>query len=346
MKNIFKIKFHGSDIEIISDSPELIAPARLILAPYENDFSGKDADVVISISSRQNFWTANKINKESDITDKMDRLGRRIYSSGKSVYVTQFVEFPGLSAMYEEKAGQERYDILYTPEFIEKSGDRLYQTGYYGLTLFPIARTLQRKQGFHFLHGGAIDFEGCGIAFCGLQGVGKSTILLKMMHNQNMSFLSDNIYFHDNDRIYCCPETVRLDDKSIDFIAPPKDLLVDTGIESDLNRKMYIINPQRTTYSVEPEIFLIPRFHNGPSGLAEISNNIEDMLMVFNELALEVRSFSQWDASFSVTSPKSFMGQIDTMRSLLKNKRVYQLNIRKGDEPQKLIDLILQRVKN
>ena len=122
-------------------------------------------------------------------------------------------------------------------------------------------------------------------------------------------------------------------------------MLVDTGIESDLDRKMYIINSQRTIASITPEIFLIPRFHNGPSGLVKINNNIEDMLMAFNELALELRFYAQWDASFSVTQPKSVSQQLDTIRLLIKNKPVYLLNIRKGDEPQLLIDLILQSIE-
>lgn len=337
MNHTFNINFHKLNIKINSDNPDLIKPATTILANFENNKTSKDCNITINIVNQDNFYKSANINSEADILKSMDKIGRRVFIDDDNIYISQFVDHPGISAMHKVN---ESYTIIYSPSFFENNSNKLYQTGYYALTLFPIARTLKTLRNFNFLHGGAINYKGHGVAFCGLQGVGKSTILLKMMQDQQSEFLSDNIYFHDDKYIYSCPETVRLDKKSIDFICPPPKLLVDIGVNSDLNRKMYIISQNRTTDRIEPEIFLIPRFSQGPTNLTRIKESPENMMLLFNELALELRSYNQWDASFSAAKPTRNRNHIDIIEKLLKNKPTYFLNIHPGDNPQHIIEQI------
>ena len=68
------------------------------------------------------------------------------------------------------------------------------------------------------------------------------------------------------------------------------------------------------------------------------------MVMVSNELALELRAYAQFSASFSATEPLSLLDHIKAIKNLTKDKPVYILNIRRGDNPEIIIDMIRKQL--
>ena len=158
--------------------------------------------------------------------------------------------------------------------------------------------------------------------------------------SQGSLFLSDNIYFHDEKKVYACPETLRIDDKSLEFIDPPADLLADTGVATDLGRRMYLPNEAKTMDSCVPDMFVVPRFDPGGSKIVPAQEDVVNLLMGFAELALELREFDQWSAPFLLFDGSFLSKRVATLKALIKDKPVYHLSIKKGDHPDMLVDLI------
>ncbi len=335
MKEIY-LNFHNSNIRICCDRDEFLEGAMLILNRHMKSTS-KQIDFSIEFISADNFWGYNGNPSGIDaLTERMEQIGRRIYvRDNDEIFVKQFVDYPGISCWYRN----DMMTLIYEYDaFFHR--DDVYRTVYMLTTIFPIATYLAKRKNMFFLHGGAVKFRDKNIAFLGLQGVGKSTLMLRMLREAGGKFLSDNIYFHDSSKIYACPETLRLDNKSIEFIAPPDDLLIDTNRDTDLGRKMYLVNDTRYMDNCQPDIFLIPRFSPEKSELKLAKEDIITLVFSFNELALELRAFAQWSAPFLMMDGSFLSRRIETLQMLLKDAPVYHLLIKKGDSPDKLIELI------
>jgi len=60
------------------------------------------------------------------------------------------------------------------------------------------------------LHASAIAHPKGGLIICGLEGIGKTSLGLKFLGEQNTSLLSDNLIFFDKQQVYPCYELIRM----------------------------------------------------------------------------------------------------------------------------------------
>lgn len=343
MSESLALNFHNTQVLITSDRPALLDGIKLILQRYKVDQPGT-ADLHINVTDAGSFWGTNGRPKDMDtLLGKMQQIGRRVFVRNGEVFVRQFVAHPGLGAWYRQidEPGDSGtvIDLIYDWETFSARSDP-YRALHMLLGVFPIATYLAKKKNMFFLHGGAVSFEGRNIVFCGLQGVGKTTLLLRMLRNPKSLFLSDNIYFHDAERLYACPETIRIDDKGLALIEPPADLLIDTGLDTDLGRKMYLANPTRSMENCIPDVFIVPRFDPDRSNIVRVKEDVINLLMGFGELALELSDFNQWSAPFLLFDGSFGTKRLAALRALLENKPIYHLSIKKGDHPDTLVELI------
>jgi len=333
--------FHGVRMRLASDRSEYLEPTEVIFSRYRCEPS-LVADLHVRIIAAEAFWNraGNPANGKA-VEDAMQKIGRRVFVHEDSVYVNRFLGYRGLAGLYHEKDGRGAFTLIYDRRFAE-SGIDLYQSCHQLFGIWPVATYLALKRNMFFLHGGAATFGGRGIVLVGLQGVGKSTLLLRMLRDPEARLLSDNIYFHDAEKVYACPETIRIDNPSLEFIDPPGDLLRDTGHDSDLGRKMYVVNAARTCEHFVPDVFIIPRFHPDKSAIVPLNKNEDarNMFAVFCELAMELNTFHQWAAPFLLRDGCFSTNRHTALQALLKNKPIYHLHIRKGDNPDLLLDLI------
>ncbi len=343
MMNRIFLNFHGSIIDIRCDRKEFLSGTKLILKRniITQDKIKEKPNLIINFIEANNFWSKDDNPQTPEaLASQMEQIGRRVFINGKNnIFVKQFVDYSGLSCWYYK----ETMNLIYDIDSLAGHND-IYRTIYILTTIFPIATYLAKYRNMFFLHGGAVKFSDKNIAFLGLQGVGKSTLMLRMLREPNSKFLSDNIYFHDSSKLFACPETLRLDNKSLEFICPPDDLLVDTGLDTDLGRKMYIVNEERCMNSCEPDIFLIPRFSPYKSEIKPVSEDVITLISGFNELALELRAFAQWSAPFVMMEQAFLSKRIESLRAILNNKPVYHLLIKKGDAPDTIIDMIKRTI--
>lgn len=339
MNKIFEFSFHGVKVMLCTDQPKYLEPATRIFSRYVAEVA-PDADLRVNIIHADSFWGTDGHPKSREALEtRMEKIGRRVFVYDRTVFVNRFVGYPGLAAYYQEEGTAVSFDLIYDETFAQ-SGIDLYQSCHQLFGIWPVATYLAKHRNMFFLHGGAVSFEGRNIAFCGLQGVGKSTLLLRMLRDPEAQFLSDNIYFHDAEKVYACPETLRLDDQSLAFIDPPAGLLQDTGFNSDLGRKMYLVDNERTAETMTPDVFLVPRFHPEKSGIIRAQEDMSNVFMAFCELAMELNAFNQWAAPFLLSDGAFLTKRIAALRTLLETKPVYHLHIRKGDDPDAILKLI------
>lgn len=333
--------FHGIRMRLASDRSEYLEPTELIFSRYRCEPSPV-ADLHVRILEAEAFWNrAGNPENGKAIEAAMEKIGRRVFIHEDSVYVNRFLGYRGLAGLYHEEGRTGVFTLIYDRRFAE-SGIDLYQSCHQLFGIWPVATYLALKRNMFFLHGGAATFGGRRIVFVGLQGVGKSTLLLRMLRDPGARLLSDNIYFHDAEKVYACPETIRIDDASVEFIDPPSDLLRDIGHDSDLGRKMYVVEAARTCEHFAPDVFIIPRFHPEKSAIVPLKENEDarNMFAVFGELAMELNTFDQWAAPFLLRDGCFSTKRHSAIEALLKDKPIYHLHIRKGDSPDSLLDLI------
>lgn len=334
-------RIHDVNLLLCCDRREYLDATSLIFSHYKIP-PVSAPDLRVNMVHADTFWGAEG-NPDSGeaLENAMEKIGRRVFVREGTVYVKRFVRYAGLSARRRAQASIMTFDLVYDHAFLDSEiGRDLYQSCHQLIGIWPLATYLAKRRNMFFLHGGAVAFENRNIVFCGLQGVGKSTLLLRMLRNPEARFLSDNIYFHDAERVYACPETVRLDPASLGLIGTPADLLVDTGRDSDLDRKMYVVNQRRTTDNFVPDLFIIPRFHPDKSVILPAKEDVRDLFMAFSELAMELNAYNQWGAPFLLQDGSFSTKRLAALDRLLKHKPVYHLHIRKGDSPDSLLDLI------
>ena len=334
-------RIHDVNLLLRCDRREYLDAIALIFSRYETS-PVSAPDLRVNMIHADSFWGAegNPAGGEA-LETAMEKIGRRVFVGEDTVYVKGFVRYAGLSARRRTQGSTMTYDMVYDQTFLDSDiGRGPYQPCHQLIGIWPLATYLAKRRNMFFLHGGAAAFENRNIVFCGLQGVGKSTLLLRMLRSPEARFLSDNIYFHDAERVYACPETIRLDAASLELTGTPADLLVDTGRDSDLDRKMYVVNQRRTTENFVPDLFIMPRFHPDKSAILPAKEDASDLFMAFSELAMELNAYNQWGAPFLLQDGSFSTKRLAALDGLLKQKPVYHLHIRKGDSPDSLLDLI------
>ena len=341
MSKELSFNFHGVNMLLCTDRPRYLEATELIFARYRCE-PVPNPDLRVKIVHADGFWGKEGNPESGEVLEAgMEKIGRRVFVRERTVYINRFVNYPGLTARCREDGDAVVFDLIYNQTYMESEiGLDVWQSGHQLFGIWPVAMYLAKKRDMFFLHGGAVAFAGRNIVFCGLQGVGKSTLLLRMLRDPESRFLSDNIYFYDAEKVYACPETIRIDDASLRFIAPPADLLRDTGHNSDLGRKMYVVNDARTAETIVPDIFIVPRFHPDKSEIVPANEDVKNMFAVFCELAMELNTFDQWSAPFLLDGGAFSTKRTSALDALLKDTPVVHLHIRKGDSPDSLLDLI------
>ncbi len=334
-------RIHDVNLLLCCDNREYLDAISLIFSRYKTS-PVSAPDLCVNMIHADAFWGAegNPAGREV-LETAMEKIGRRVFVGEGTVYVKGFVRYAGLSARRRANSSSMTYDLIYDQAFLDSDiGRDPYQSCHQLIGIWPLATHLAQRRNMFFLHGGAAAFEDRNIVFCDLQGVGKSTLLLRMLRTPEARFLSDNIYFHDAERVYACPETIRLDAASLELTGTPADLLVDTGRDSDFDRKMYVVNQRRTMGDFVPDLFIMPRFHPDKSAILPAKEDVSDLFMAFSELAMELNAYNQWGAPFLLQDGSFSTKRLAALDGLLKQKPVYHLHIRKGDSPDSLLDLI------
>src|SRR5262245_43966413 len=107
---------------------------------------------------------------------------------------------------YEPKGVGRRIGYLRQERVDRKRNGLLFKLMYF-MIYYPMAWQLERTRGWGLLHASAVTMpSGRAVLLSGMGGVGKSTLGLSLLSHPGVKLLSDNLIFHDEERIYSCPE--------------------------------------------------------------------------------------------------------------------------------------------
>jgi len=193
---------------------------------------------------------------------------------------------------YEPKGVGRRLEYLRRGR-AERKRNRLFFKLMYFMIYYPMAWQLERARGWGLLHASAVALpSGRAVILSGLGGVGKSTLGLSLLSRPGARLLSDNLIFHDEDRIYSCPEPVRLDAASLAGMA-------DSGIEPERTRlpvtahpkPTYRVGPARQAQNAAPAAVYFLRFARRSSIMRVSPERAAEMLAAGNDLAAEIKDY-------------------------------------------------------
>ena len=66
---------------------------------------------------------------------------------------------------------------------------------------YPVFWYLEYFLHTHMLHASAIEFKGKGVVICGMEGIGKTSLTLSLLQDENARFFSDNLILYDEKKV-------------------------------------------------------------------------------------------------------------------------------------------------
>ncbi|HEY3174494.1 MAG TPA: hypothetical protein VGK94_01900 [Candidatus Polarisedimenticolia bacterium] len=202
---------------------------------------------------------------------------------------------------YQPKGMARRIEYL-RPSRADKKRNRLFFKLMYFMVYYPMAWTFERTRGWGLLHASAVAMpSGQAIILSGLGGVGKSTLGLSLLARPGVRFLSDNLIFHDEERIYACPEPVRLDAAAVAGMAEGGMEPERTKLPASAHPKpTYRVVAARRADAAAPGAIYFLRFAQR-SGVTRIdARRAAAILAAGNDLAREIKDYRPTSALLSI----------------------------------------------
>jgi len=141
--------------------------------------------------SRTKVVTLKKIGRRHKVLLEFEQKGRQLF-------VNAHFPWKGLKDSFRHT-------------FLSRAKEEVFFALTYPLVYYPAFWYLENNHKTHFLHASAIQYEGKGILFCGLEGIGKTSLALSLIKDsENARFLSDNLVLYDSQRVYPCYELIRV----------------------------------------------------------------------------------------------------------------------------------------
>ncbi|MFH1905470.1 MAG: hypothetical protein ABIK53_08130 [bacterium] len=336
------IKMHGVTLGVSCKEKIINKTIQSFFSYFISVQKKSDIDIeVVFMNKREEFIFG--------LIKNYDTVGRRIFISGDDMVVTRLILFSGTSMQCNYK-NKKLYLKMYFDNSLKPkllTEENIIRKLFFYIIFFPLFWYLSQVKCMFLLHGGGVRVGSTGIVFSGLQGVGKSTIILSLVNGGKTKFLSDNLYLYDSNNVYQCFESIRIDQKAIDFIGLKQGVLDDINIDTDLGRRLYKINKKYMIYSFSPDTLLIPQFAR-KTELVQIT--VEECLkkcLTFNRLAGEVREYDYYSAPLDllVKNENYYRKHIASLELLIKRiKKRFVLNIRKGDNRENVLKKTIYKI--
>ena len=193
------------------------------------------------------------------------------------------------------------------PSRADLKRNRLFFKLVYFIVYYPLAWYLQRTRGWGLVHASAVVLpEGRAVVLSGLGGVGKSTLGLALLETPGTRLLSDNLVFHDEERIYCCPEPVRLDDSALEGMPEGAGKPARTGLPATAHPKPTYRVPQgRAAGSAAPGTVAFLRFAPRSGETPLDAGRAAEMLRAANDLAREIKDYRPFSAVLAMIAAEA-----------------------------------------
>ena len=336
-KSDIRLRFPNACISIDTNYPQY----HRYLESYFEDIEGrecKDFDIQVEAywESSKSLWKGHssslrtnsgflQIGSNTFINNKRIITVRKIMRKIKMVYDFGF---------YDKKIHL-RVFILNKPlknfikyRLMNSYEEEIFFELTYPLLYYPLFWFLENMHSMYVLHASAVTYKGKAVVFCGLEGIGKTSLALSLLEFGG-KFISDNLIFYDKDYVYPCYELVRIN-KS-DSIDKWQDKI--KKVDS-LNgcKGFYRVDTKDTIDKVKPAIFVFPCFSS--SFNVEVLSS-EDAVMKAVDLSRiphEIGNYSEYHTLYnlllSLRNPADL--RYSTLSDLLKGAKNYRISMHKS----------------
>lgn len=314
---------HGLSVSIQAQDPDL---SDFVKAHFDAG-RGASADADLSIKATWRWGGREPAGPSGRNGARIERLGRGLTLSRGTgqredlltALWTKVPDFPELTlgfeldgdttlrlsvdarCVYEPKGVGRKLGYL-RQERVDRKRNRLFFKLMYFMIYYPMAWQFERTRGWGLLHASAVTLpSGHAVLLSGMGGVGKSTLGLSLLSHPGAKLLSDNLIFHDEDRIYSCPEPVRLDAASVAGMTEAGLEPERTKLPSTAHPKpTYGVSAGRRAAAAPPGAVFFLRFAPR-SGVTPIdADRAASMLIAGNDLAREIKDYRPTSALLSI----------------------------------------------
>jgi len=217
-----------------------------------------------------------------------------------------------------------RYGILGKPQ------EDWFFSVTYPILYYPVFWYQEYFLHTHMLHGSAVELHGKGVVICGLEGIGKTSLALSLLKEQNSHFLSDNLIFYDNERIYPCYELIR--------IHKNEDSCLWEGRFEKVNQFRSLKDFYKPALGlknegIRPDIFIFPQF--GSSFCVEEISKPEaiNRAIILSQLPAELGNYNEYRNLYNLLDLhfNPWESQYKVLGDLLNSARCYIVGMPKSD---------------
>jgi hypothetical protein len=210
-----------------------------------------------------------------------------------------------------------------------KSQESLFFELTYPLLYYPLFWYLEANQNIHPIHAGAVEVDGKWVVICGLEGIGKTSLALQLWNESNQ-ILSDNLIFYNSDNFFPCYELLRLSKN--DNILKWNNKIKKVN-EFKATKNFYQINHNLIAKSAKPNLVIFPQFSSNYK-IKELSpSEATKRALILNQLPAELDNYNEYANLYNLLYLKSdvFTDRYDALYQLLKNTKIYEVNMVKAD---------------
>jgi hypothetical protein len=289
--------------------------------------------------------------------DKLDLIGYRTYLGKDRVDWNRIWELIGLKISFRNEQGKhyinavfhelrdKNYAFYLIKRLIRREYFRNRRKDYFNqlieYTIYhPISWFLEEQKRMHLMHASAVEVGGKGILLPGLSGAGKSTISAYLFSAYNGKFLSDNLIFHDEEKIYSFFEPILLTRFSRALLPLGGDRIIFTDQDSPYKRKAALIETKSLIYETTPHMLFILKFSN-KTFIRRISpKTAQAKIMDCGVLTGEIKRYFIYSSMMNLVSNNRILAldRIRSMETLLAKLDCFEVGIRQGDHLKQQID--------
>ena len=326
----------------------VVVEVRSSYAPFIDFVASRLAEIVVKdkpvgVRAQLNWLREFPWGKKTPpIGTELPAVAINIHGSNHEVAVPTVPGFPGFSVNYDSQetlqvTGQFNYQVLW--DGLRQRLGRFVVNYFptrlmYHTVYFPAAWYLGHTSSRFWFHAGAVSKNGNALVIGGLAGIGKSTLLLRLMEDEEFGFVSDDLLFYDSEFAYACYEPVRLTDAS----RAPANL---RPVGSIGDKPAFELD-RHVTGPVTPAMLVLPRFGDRTFAERLHPEAAAHRLYTTSRLAAQVAEFDYYATIIS-----SFFGmddwyprQIQQLEQLLATTACYALHMRRDDGPEKAYNLL------
>ncbi|MFC1658191.1 hypothetical protein ACFL1D_02270 [Candidatus Omnitrophota bacterium] len=195
---------------------------------------------------------------------------------------------------------------------------------------YPLFWYLEYFMQTHILHASGIELNGRGLVVCGMEGIGKTSLVLSLLQEPGAHFLSDNLLFYDSQRIYPCYELVRIHKNEDDSLWRDKFRRVDKFRSlKGFFKPAFALKKE----GVAPKIIIFPQFSQKFSVKAISGLEVVHKAAIMSQLPAELGNYGEFRKLYNFLdlnfNPQQ--SEYKALGALLNSCRCYTVGMPKAD---------------